>query len=996
MKLTVKPSLFICMALITLTMSLDDVLAQTTDYLQVAGVVASGRDSTLLSNVTVKALPDGVSTVTNLQGSFNLHVSSGIGTLKLSLLGYRDKIIAYNVTSDNNLFIAMDEADKNLDEVMVIAYGNSTKRFSTGNVSKVTSRELDMQPVADPLMALQGRVPGLEITQNSGVPGRNVNVTLRGQNSIAQGSNPFYIVDGVPWLANSLSQVATSIGAQSPFVSINPQDIESIEILKDADATSIYGSRGANGVILITTKKGAGGAAKLEVNVHHGYSELTNTMDLMNTAQYIAMRNEALRNDQITPTNSNAFDLLLYDRTKNVDWKELLIGNNPSLTNASLALNGGNKQTQFRIAGTYRNEGSVYAKDLHNTRMAGSFNVVHRPTNEKFNVSLTVNYSINENNLINRDLTQDIYQAPNRSTYGASGEIAWSENGSPIRANPLGTLLRTFSSNSDNFITNLNVGYSFNPSLDLRLNAGHTKTILNESEVTPLRSLIPTTRQPTGYTSTGKNDFNSWILEPQLNYKKRIDDHKIEVLLGGTLQSEQNFREKIDASNFSSESLLKSLNAAATVTGVSQHIQYRYQAVFGRINYRFSDKYLVNITGRRDGSSRFGPGRQYANFGALGAAWIFSEEAFFKNHFNFIGFGKLRGSYGVTGNDKIGDYQYLDTYTGVPARLLPYLDVNGLIPQRLFNPNYGWENNRKLELALDLGLLDNHLLFSASWYRNVSDNQLVNYLLASQTGFTSVIRNFPASVENTGWEMEMDVQLIKRTSFSWRANANITIPRNSLLAFDNLEHSSYANTYKIGSPLNIQKVYRYLGISEATGIHQFAMEEGRNTIVDLTTRFFGGINNSLTFKGWQLDMFWQFTKRPNVMNYQSTLSGMPGTVGINQPVNVLQRWSEVGDVTSVQRFSATSAEVANANYRYVNESDGAYTDGSFMRLKNLYLSHDLNFLTKRYGWINSLRIYVQGQNLLTVTGYEGHDPETAHSLVLPPLRTFTIGFLLSI
>jgi TonB-linked SusC/RagA family outer membrane protein len=871
----------------------------------------------------------------------------------------------------------------------VIAYGQTTKRLNTGSVGKVTAAEIARQPVANPIAAMQGRIPGVEITQQNGRTGANFNVLIRGRNSITNGNEPLYLIDGVPWLSTSLSKVAGPSGSQSPFNSLNPQDIQSIEILKDADATAIYGSRGANGVILITTKKGSIGKTIVDLNAYTGVSKVAHTMPLMNTEQYLEMRKEALTNDGINPTEANAPDVLLYDQLRYTDWTKLLIGNTAKFTDIQTALSGGNINTQFRLAGGYRRETNVYLGNFANKRGNGQLNLTHRSEDKKLRASLTLNYS-NDNNLLpSSDLMSGIYSAPNLKIYEEDGSFAWNENGSANRNNPIAQTLQTTQTITDNLVGNLNLEYAIARNFQARINAGYTFIQMDETQIYPLNSFIPSATRTSGQSQFANSQLRSWIVEPQISYNRSFDKHKIDILVGVSWQKEKNTGTSINASNYSNESLLHTTSGAGRITTSETYSQYKYQSAFGRINYQYNGRYLLNLTARRDGSSRFGPGRQFANFGAIGAAWIFSEENWLKQGFSFVSFGKIRGSFGLTGNDKIGDYQFMNIYGSAKY---PYDGISGLIAQRLFNPNYGWESNRKLELALELGFLEDRILISGGWFRNRSGNQLLQYTLPSQTGFSSITRNLPARIENRGLEFEINTINIVRNDYKWNTSFNLTLFSNELLEFPNLENSSYAAKYSIGEPLNIAKVYPYNGVNVESGLWEVDLPFGRNVAMALDPKFYGGLDNSFIYKNFQIDIFFQFVKKHGY-NYLYSLPSVPGASNTNMPAKLLERWQEQGNVSQTQKFTTGGAgATAWSNYRM---SEGAFTDASFLRLKNVRLNYKLPKKMISKFALQNLNLYMQAQNLLTITSYKGNDPEVISLGVLPPLRSFSIGINLT-
>jgi hypothetical protein len=445
--------------------------------------------------------------------------------------------------------------------------------------------------------------------------------------------------------------------------------------------------------------------------------------------------------------------------------------------------------------------------------------------------------------------------------------------------------------------------------------------------------------------------------------------------------------------------LMKNIAAAAQVgNGTNYYTQYRYQALFGRINYDYKSRYIINLTGRRDGSSRFGPGRQFAFFKAVGAAWIFSNEAFVRNALPFLSYGKLKVSYGTTGNDQIGDYQFLDSY----ATSSEYNGVVGLSPDRLYNPNFAWEENRKFELGVELGAIDDRVLMSLSYYRNRSDNQLVGQPLAPTTGFASIQVNFPAVVENTGVEIELNSSNISNPVLTWTTTFNFTIPHNELISFPNIEnYPEYERLYVVGEPLTIVKLYHYTGIDPVTGLHTVADVNGDGTfdfqdrqIPKLRgRRYFGGLQNRLTFRGFQLDLLFQYVNQQGY-DYIQTTGLAPGTIA-NQPVAVLDRWQREGDKASFQRYTTTGSGLTAFGTLYAY-SDAQVTDASFLRLKNLSLSYEFSDNVLKRVKVARIRLYVQAQNVVTFTQYKGLEPEFPGRPQLPALRTFTIGMLVGL
>ncbi len=958
--------------------------AQQQESFTLTGKVISAADGRAIEGATVTNKRTQVHSITDRLGEYRISAGSD-DTLIFSFVGYREH--GEPVNGRTSIDVTMEAADNTLDETVVIAYGTTSRRLNTGSVGRVTARMIARQPVGNPLLALAGRIPGLEISQSNGLPGSAVNVRIRGRNSIQQGNEPLYIIDGVPWFSTSLTQYQTrgAAGDISPFNSINPADIESIEVLKDADATAIYGSRGANGVILVTTKRGTVGKTGVDVNMYTGFGRVTRTMELMDTRQYLEMRREAFRNDGVEPTPANAPDLLLWDTTRYVDWKKLMIGNTAKVSDVQVALSGGSGETQFRLAGSYRRETTVFPGDgLADKRGSAHLNLSHRSADDRLQANISVGYTAGKNSLITSDLTGQIYTPPVQPAYDPSGNLAWSEGGSSF-VNPLRSLEQKNASQTENLISNINVQYNIGLGLQLKANAGYTISTSAAERITPNSYYGPSAAgQNWGLSVFSDARTKSWIIEPQLFYSVALSaNDRIQALIGTTLRESVSNMSAVQATDYSNEALLGSINGAASLVNSAAHDLYRYQSFFGRINYNHADRYLINFTVRRDGSSRFGTGRQYAGFGAVGAAWIFSEEGWLNSKGGIWSFGKLRASYGITGNDNIGNYQYLDTY----GTTNPYQGVAGLYPNRLFNADYAWETNRKLEAALDIGFLDDRILFSTAWFRNRSGNQLLQDALPTQVGFANVMRNLPALVQNTGWEFELHAVPIQRANFSWSSDFNLTLSRNRLLEYPGLEESNNALRYKVGKPLDNVRLWVYTGVDPETGLYTFEMETGQTVFYDITPRFYGGWSNVFAYRGFEASLFVQFVKQEK-MNALASLIDAPG-YRYNAPVLVEDRWRNANDRSDIQRYTR-GGDAATEFFRY-RSSTGALTDASFIRLKNVSVSYRLPGLSIGGVELGQCRIYAQCQNLFTITSYAGNDPETGNAAVLPPLRMVTMG-----
>ncbi|GAA3605125.1 TonB-dependent receptor [Flavivirga amylovorans] len=967
---------------------------------QVTGKVI-GEDGMSLAGVTVlvKGTTRGVST--DFDGKYTISVIDNSNVLMFSSIGYATQEIA--VGNQSIIDVTLKEEISELDQITINAgYYKTSKRQATGNISRITSKEIEQQPVNNPLQTLQGRMPGVYIQQNTGVPGGSFEISIRGQNTLRQdGNEPLFLIDGVPYPTESLEDVFTSFANNggSPLSAINPNDIESIEILKDADATAIYGSRGANGVVVITTKKGNVGESKLNIRLSQGIGKVSHKVDLLNSEQYLLMRNEGFRNDGvILPQfilDLVAPDLFVWDSTRETDWQEELIGGTAEYTNANISLSGGTSQTNYLISGTYFKETTVFPGDDSFKRVSGRFNLNHTSKDNKFSFNLSTLYTNSNSDLPRNDLfNQAITLAPVApALYDEFGELNW-ENGT--WTNPLAPTKQRSEDITDNFISNLKISYKITPKLKINTSLGYNNFRNDEILIDPLAAINPAllTSTSTGSSRFANGNVKTWIIEPQFEFKTNVSKGSLNLLLGTTIQGTVSEREALLATGFSSDVFLYNVEAATEVDVTNYDFtEYKYSAIYGRLNYTWENKYLLNLTGRRDGSSRFGPNKRFGNFGAIGAGWVFSEEDFIKNKSSFFSYGKLRGSYGSTGNDQIPDYGYLDTFSFIES----YNEISSLEVTRLSNPDYSWETVKKLEFGLELGFWEDKFIPTISWYRNRTEDQLVGLPLSEVTGDSQVQFNRPAVVENRGWEIELNATPINTSDFTWSTNINLTIPKNELVEFNNIEEFPvFDNLYEIGRPINggSRKYYKFTGINPETGRYSVVDFNGDGIIniqdsqnfVELGQEYFGGFQNSFSYKSFQLDFTFQFVKQKGASIARSF--DMPGKMS-NQPASVLRdRWSNPGDISSHGALSAFG--IGGTEYSNFIDSNSNFIDTSFIRLNNISFSFSLPEKFLKQVKLNQFRLFIEGQNIFTLKKSEGN-PEIGSSFSIPSLRRLTAG-----
>jgi len=956
-----------------------------------------------IPGATVKVKNGKQGTITDSKGNFQLNGIDEGATLVISFLGYQNK----EVTANKELGeIALELSTSKLDEVQVIAYGKTTKRYDVGNVASVTAKDIEHSPVTNVLQAIQGRVAGINITSSSGYAGTSMNAQIQGLNSIDNGNSPFIVVDDIPYPTQALPSNIRAFTLSSPNNAsvntlgfINPADIESISILKDADATAIYGSRAANGAIVITTKKGAKGAMKSEFRFDQGWQNVSRYVQLLNTAQYLEMRQEGIRNGGGTVGDYD-YDLNgTWDTTRYTDWQKKILGT-AKYTNINGSVSGGSDNVTYLAGITYHRETGLMTLPMPNQIFGFHSSLGATSANKKFKANLNTTYQFNNNRLPGSEAYYNAFYLPPDAPalYNSDGTINWEPSGNSPSTfnNPVATTLLTFTSvKVNNLSTSANLSYDILPGLQAKLSAGYNLMTSNGHYEKPLSAVFPSDRIYNNNTASFSNGNQTyWSVDPQLTFQKAFGNSYVDALLGTTLQRQNSQSQNLTGNDYSSELLLGSPAAAGRISRVtSNSAEYRYNAVFARLNYRFKDRYLLNANFRRDGSSRFGTSNRFHDFYSAGGGWIFTEEGFTGFLKPLLSFGKLRANYGTSGNDQVGDYSYINNY-GTFRVDVPYNGVVALKPQQLFNPYLQWEQTNKLSMGTNLGFFRDRVLFDLTWYRNRSSNQLLSLSLPGTTGFGGIQTNLAALVENRGLEINLTTVNVKTNDFQWNSSFNFTRNRNKLVRFNDLDQSIYNGSIFVGYPLGTQRTYHYLGVNPTTGNYQFNDANGKPTenpdyntdrtgYLSLQPDFYGGFNNTLHWKNLILDFLFQFDKRKG-RDYSYGLNGGPGLGASNQPVSVLSRWQKPGDQADVQRYDASFSNYGQ--YAARGDSDGGYMDIRYVRLKNVSLLWDVP-----QGWLKgstSVQVFLQGQNVLTFSN-SIFDPETG--VALPVLRTITAG-----
>jgi len=959
------------------------------------------------ANVTIKATGKG--TITNAKGEFMLPAVPEESPLVISFIGYAPQLI--KVSEGIPVQVYLNVAKNELDKVVVQAYGTTTQRLATGNIATVTKEQIERQPVMNVLSALQGQVPGVVVSQKNGYASANFSVEIRGRSVLSNlPADPLYIIDGVPLTVLTLNKYDGYGGSsgflqngftgpangQSPLFSVDPADIESLTVLKDADATAIYGSRGANGVIIINTKKGKIGKTKFDMNVYSGASFVTGRYNLMDTKEYVAMRLEALKNDGLTPDPGADYDITTWDTTRYTDWQKQLWGGTGHTYDIQGSFSGGDKQTSFRIGGGYHRETSMFTASGADQRASLQFNITHHSLDQRLELSLTSAYSYVNSSMIN--IYASVLTPPDAPAVldkrGFLNFDGWQPV--PDMLGNFGAIFQPYSVKTNFLNSQFSMQYKIMKGLTFSTQLGYSTFNVPQKYITPIISQNPN-YSPTGSNQFGNNNGYNAIIEPQVDYKLSLGRLNINALVGGSIQTVSQDGNTIFGSGYVNDNLLNSIASAKVKNASDVSGQYKYNAVFGRLNFNYDDIYILNMSARRDGSSRFGPGKQFGDFGAVGLAWIPSQYNWWKDNLSFISFAKLRSSYGITGSDQIGDYKYLSLWGA--ATLLPYQNMPTYIPQGFANPDLRWQANRKLEVAVNLGFLKDRIMAEVVWYQNRCGNQLITYPLPALTGFNNVAQNWNAVIQNRGVEATITAKIIDKKDWQWTSTFNIGMNRNRLVSFPNLALSSFAGQYFIGKSLSISQYLHYTGVDPQTGQytyldknHDGVLNTNTNdTATDLITKDFavpfdGGFTSTVTFKAFQLSAFFTFRKQLLAIGEYSQIPGTNGAQS-NQPRDVLNRWQKPGDHAKFARYTTMPQESDN----YFSLSDATITDGSYIRLRNLSLSYDLpDKILKRAGLIN-IRIYARGENLFVISKYKGLDPEASSPGILPPSKIFTGG-----
>lgn len=1014
--------------------------------LNIRGCVTDSTMSPLVgASISVKGSVRGVAS--DVRGDFALKGLTEGTVIVVSYTGFLSQEIVISAHKPGYPFqnIALQRSQNELDATVIQGYGTTSKRFNVGSISTVDAATIEKQPVMNVLQALEGQAPGLVVNTTSGAPGSAVLVQVRGQNSLNSSpggtmikpyNQPLFIVDGVPSAAQNgtISQLASlannnyAIGGTNlnvgltAFNSINPADIESITVLRDADATSIYGTQGSNGVVLITTKKGKAGKTIFNLDVNTGFNTAAREVRLMNTQQYLQMRKEAFAADSATPSSnpyaglSYAPDLIVYDQNRYTNWEKVIYGKTSNNTDVHGSLSGGDFNNTFLLSGGYTRSDYNYPGSFAEQRLTLHSTYHHVSPDNRLTVDLVMDFGYDQNNSSSAEAVPPYSLLPPNTPalLDSTGNLIWNYEG-VLLPQIYGYLKRPAGLQVFNQNSSLKLNYKILSVLSFTANLGYSRNTNNEYNASP--AAAQDYNPPLRTASFAANNFQTINLEPQLDYSDRIGKGVLTALVGSTYKKNTNASNITNGTGYASDVELGSINGATAVWASDNASLYKYAALFGRLKYVYDQKYILSLTGRRDGSSNFGPGRQFGDFGSVGGGWIFSEEKLIRMAVPAVSFGKLSANYGTSGSDGIAPYQY-QSFWHFPQYAGQFQGNAPAIPQNLFNPDYSWALKKSLNLSLDLGVFHDHLMANVTFYHDREGNQLGEYPLPSQTGFNSVVQNLPADIQNQGWEFSFTSHNIDTRRFAWTTTFNIGFNRNKLLSLPGLASSPYRFLYMIGKSTSIEMGYKYAGVDPGTGLFQFDDQQGNKTfnpiydlpsnggavvpIADDELKYTGGFGNTFTYTRFSLYVFFQFSSQ-TAQNYLYTiyLGNYPGTTEENQPAALAGKfWQKPGDVASLQRlyintvtlspaFALSNPQIAAENFV---QSSGVYSDDTWLRLKTVALSYLLPDRWLKREHVHDFKIYVNAQNLLTFTDWKVGDPEMFSNFTgLPVQRTIAFG-----
>ncbi|RRA99242.1 TonB-dependent receptor [Larkinella rosea] len=971
-------------------MEAPDLLAELT----VAGTVTDEKGEGLPGvSVLLKGTQRG--TATDSKGAFRLAVPDNSAVLVFSFVGYQSQEIA--VGSQSTLTVRLEADEKSLNEVVVVGYGTVKRSDLTGSVAKVGEESIKATPIVALDRAMQGRAAGVLVTTNSAKPGGGTTIRIRGTGSVNAGNDPLYVIDGFP--TGNLN-------------SINPNDIESLEILKDASATAIYGSRGSNGVVMITTKRGKEGQSGIAFESYYGVQSVRRKIPMLNAREYAEFVNEARVNGGAKPyfDGSTASQPLPETLGEGTNWQDEVFRSAP-IQSYQLSFTGGETKTRYAISGSYYDQQGIILNSYFK-RFTLRANL-DREVKKWLKIGLSMQGAHTRSNSSRTETdggaaggvtNAAINYAPVFPILNANGTYYRDQsslNGSLVD-NPVGLANEvTDRYNTIRLLSNVFADIKLWEGLTFRTSWG--ADLFNSKSNYYATRLIALGASTNGSASITDAQSLGWLNENTLTYARTLaEKHNLTALLGYTTQGYHNESVTASAINFNDDfALYNNLSGGATLqTPASGAADWALISYLARVNYGYDSRFLLTLTARRDGSSRFGPNNKYGFFPSGALAWRVINEKFMQDR-KWVSDLKLRVSYGLTGNQEIGDYRYLSNINVSTAALGGATTIlrTGGIPGIISNLDLRWEKNAQLDAGVDLALFNNRVQLTADYYIKTTSDLLFSVNVPQTTGYSTSLRNI-GKVENRGLELALSTINIDRGGFRWNTEFNIAFNKNKILALDGRPeftsgdgsgHLQVSNTVlmKVGEPLGnfygrvVEGIFQ--NQAEIDGSAQKTAKPGdlkyrdingdgvindndRTVIGNGYPTFFGGINNTLSFRGFDLNIFLQGSSGNEIMNYgrfdQYSLNG-----NSNQAKEVLNRWTPTNPSNDIPRANSTGGQRILSTFHI--------EDGSYLRVKNLSLGYNLPVALLKRMTFQSAKVYVSAQNLITFTNYKGYDPEVS-------------------
>lgn len=997
-----------------------DARAQNTT---ITGTVTSAEDQSPLPGVTIQVKNTSKGTTTNVDGQYSITVSENASTLVFSFVGFKTQEVAIN--GQSSIDVIMETDVQQLSDVVVVGYGSTTKKDITGNVSSVSGEDLEEVSVGSVEQAIQGRAAGVFVNANNGKLGQAIQLRIRGTSSLTASAQPLYVIDGIPVTTESFSQVDNET---NPMADFNYSDVESIEILKDASAAAIYGSRASNGVILITTKQGATGPTQFDVNYTVGTSEPSGERGFLNAAEYRELFSEAFNNSAgedgllfgFTFDGLFEADLPGFEQNFDSKWTDQSYQTNTSQT-LELKASGGTEDTRFYISGGAELLDGIL---IDNTldRYSGRINLDHT-ANEKLDLGFKLSLSRSDQSRLSSDNAfstpmQLVALPPVQPIYDEDGDL----NRSTVYFN--GLLYRqgqSFNTTVFHSLGSAYLDYDILPNLSLRTEFGLDLIDQNEE-----RWFGPSVARNTGFpggeaTNRWVRNVN-WTTQTYANYRTTFaDDHNLDATAGISFQEVTTDRAFVDAINLPTSAFQQVASAAEVIDGTADFTSYNFVGYFARANYDYKGTYLLSASGRIDGSSRFGENNRYGFFPSASVGWIMSNESFMEDS-DVVSFLKAKASIGVTGNAEIDNFASLGLFAANS-----YSGVSGLNPDQSPNPDLKWENTVQYNFGLEVGLLEDRFSAQIDYYIKNTEDLLLNVNVPGTTGFTEQLRN-TGKLENRGLEVVLNSYNLTG-DFSWSTSVNFGINDNEVTDLNGqVIEGGFINRAVEGEPIGVFFAREYAGVNSENGDAlyylnrqptQAEIDNGtafqisrfgdrylvgpsdfsraeRVVIGNPNPDFTGGIGNRFSYKGFDLNVLLQFVVGNDVYNGSGTFMSCNACFYDNQTSDQLDRWQQPGDITDVPQARLFQSNGDGESSRYLE-------DASYLRLKTMTLGYNLPASILEAAKLRNMRVYVSGQNLLTFTGYSGWDPEVNTDFIdgnialgtdfyaAPQPRTITFG-----